>query len=537
VNQLSRYWGLAAAIALGLALRFWNLDLKPLWLDEVITLLFSLGHRYEDIPRETLLPLVDLLENLHWQPQSCGAIAQTVNIQSTHPPLFFCAMHAWLGHFQEHSLRWQVRSLPALFGVGAIIAIYALSRVAFSHRAGLWAAGLMAVSPFAVYLSQEARHYTLPMLVITLSLIPFVQLCEARSVKSSQNLGAWFAWVSLNSLGFYIHYFCLLAFVAQVATMICIVIRRRQWHHIIPMAIATGIFALSLVPWLPSLLGHSQRSETDWLQFGGGSLLDWIGPMARLFAGVMVSVVIFPVEGQPLPIIIVSGVLMLAIAAVVGHHLWKGIPKLVQAYSGTESLGIFLLVLWVEYLMLVYGLHKDLTLAFRYNFVFYPALCALLAASLTAEKSKTVFAWGLIVIGIISTGFVVTDFAFQKPFAPQQTAEKLLHNASPALVVVKDYQGWQDIALGLSTAFAVQQFNPQNDLPIRWTFIKTTQQLQTKWSEFTLWHIGALRAKQMNAIALESTSQKTGVKTVVNCTEIKPIHQEMGVQSQPFRCK
>jgi len=51
------YGGLVAAIAIGLVLRFWNLDLKPLWLDETITLLFSLGHRYDDIPRGTLLPL------------------------------------------------------------------------------------------------------------------------------------------------------------------------------------------------------------------------------------------------------------------------------------------------------------------------------------------------------------------------------------------------------------------------------------------------------------------------------------------------
>jgi hypothetical protein len=103
--------------------------------------------------------------------------------------------------------------------------------------------------------------------------------------------------------------------------------------------------------------------------------------------------------------------------------------------------------------------------------------------------------------------------------------------------VVKDYQGWQDIALGLSTAFAVQQFNPQNDLPIRWAFIKSTRQLQTELSEFTLWHIGTLHTKQMNAIALESTSQKTGVKTVMTCVETKPVQQEMGVQSQPFRCR
>ena len=203
---IMRYGGLAMAIAMGLILRFWNLDLKPLWLDETITLLFSLGRRYDDIPREVLLPLGDLLQTLTWQPQSCGAIAQTISQQSTHPPLFFCLMHQWMGYLQgsEHSLRWQVRSLSALFGVGAIAIMYILNRVAFSHKAGLWAAGLMAVSPFAVYLSQEARHYTLPMLIIAASLIPLIQLCATDKPK----LLPWLAWVGLSSLGFYVHYFC-----------------------------------------------------------------------------------------------------------------------------------------------------------------------------------------------------------------------------------------------------------------------------------------------------------------------------------------
>ena len=51
------YTGLFGAIALGAILRWWHLDLKPLWLDEVITALFSLGRNYNDVPLETLFSL------------------------------------------------------------------------------------------------------------------------------------------------------------------------------------------------------------------------------------------------------------------------------------------------------------------------------------------------------------------------------------------------------------------------------------------------------------------------------------------------
>jgi uncharacterized membrane protein len=543
VNDLLRYGGLAVAIAIGLVLRFWNLDLKPLWLDETITLLFSLGHRYDDIPRETLLPLADLLGALTWQPQSCGAIAWSISQQSTHPPLFFCLMHQWLGALQHsgHSLLWQVRSLPALFGVGAIAAIYALNRVVFSHQAGLWAAGLMAVSPFAVYLSQEARHYTLPMLAITLSLIPFVQIGKAKTPW-----WFWLVWVSLNSLGFYIHYFCLLAFMGQVVVLGTIAIR--QPRQFIPLAFSISLYGLSLLPWLPFVWGHTQRPETEWLTFGGGGFLDWLGPIARLLAGAIVSVVMLPVEEQPLAITIADGLLMLAIAGYTTKTFWKNPKTWFQASTadGARILGGFLLVVWAEYLLLVYGFHKDLTLAFRYNFVFYPAFCALLAHAIAKSKpSKLLLPWMLIGVGIISTGFVVTDRAFLKPFHPEAIAQKVLHASASDLVVVKDYQGWQDVALGLSNAYAVQQFKaqiPNAPKRIQWGFVRSGEKVEVSGglkSSFTLWQMSALHQKSVSPLLFKTQGegQNSAQEILLDCNAMQSVYRDMGVLYQPFRCK
>ncbi|HEY9824027.1 MAG TPA: glycosyltransferase family 39 protein, partial [Stenomitos sp.] len=378
INQFLSVWGLALAIALGAILRFWNLDLKPLWMDEAITLLFALGHRYEDLPREVLIPLQDWLSVLDWQPQSCAAIAQTVNQQSTHPPLFFCAMHQWMGwwHQSGMELRWQVRSLSALAGTAAIAALYLVNRVAFSHRAGLWAAGLMAVSPFAVYLSQEGRHYTLPMLIIALSLIPTVQLGTAHTNRD--RLVPLLAWVGLSSLGFYVHYFCLLAFGAEALALAAVLWRQRSALGVVSLGIV-GI-GLSLWPWMPQLLAHTQRPETDWLQFNAALGPSWLEPLLRLLAGCIVTVVMFPVENQPLPIVILNGLLMLGFVVYLCATLWRHRRKLFslsQRPCSAQVLSYVLLACVGEYLVLVYGLHKDLTLAFRYNFVFYPVLCAL----------------------------------------------------------------------------------------------------------------------------------------------------------------
>jgi uncharacterized membrane protein len=571
VRGLVRYRGLAIAIAIGLFLRFWNLDLKPLWLDETITLLFSLGRRYDDIPREVLLPLTELLQPLTWQPQSCEAIAQTIHQQSTHPPLFFCLMHQWMGYLQgsDHSLRWQVRSLSALFGTGAIAVMYALNRIAFSHRAGLWAAGLMAVSPFAVYLSQEARHYTLPMLTITASLIPLVQLSRVALAKRS--LLPWLAWIGLSSLGFYVHYFCVLAFAAQAIALGAILLQQRRsgWG----LAIATSSVILSILPWLPVLLDHTQRPETDWLKFDTTLGLHWLEPIGRLLAGCIVTVVILPVEEQPLPIAIVNGLLMLGFIAYLARGLWQSRKQLFQTQQARQSaqvLQFFLLAVGAEYLLLVYILHKDLTLAFRYNFIFYPALCALLAASISEfsplvpkNVTKRLFPWAIIFVGIISTGFVVTDAAFAKPFSPKQVAQRLLNaNPNTDLAVIKNYSNSQDVALGLSFALATDQYkSPASETPrsIAWGFTKSVDPTEgmlaiEKWTvgrmqalgtrksslskPFTLWRIGSLNmnkppmTEQLKLQATQNLDQTTAI-----CLAPEAPFSVMGLTYQRYNCK
>jgi uncharacterized membrane protein len=554
-----RYVGLVVAIALGLVLRFWNLDLKPLWLDETITLLFSLGRTYDDIPREVLLPLTELLGILTWQPQTCGAIAQNITHQSTHPPLFFCLMHQWMGYLQDsgHSLRWQVRSLSALFGTGAIAVMYILNRVAFSHRAGLWAAGLMAVSPFAVYLSQEARHYTLPMLIIAASLIPLVQICSATATK--RKLLPWLAWIGLNSLGFYVHYFCVLAFAAQVITLGVIFLQRR-WS-ILGVGIASSCVILSILPWFPVLLDHTQRPETDWLKFNATLGLHWLEPIVRLLAGCIVTIIMFPVEEQSLSVTAVSGLLMLGFVGYLGRGLWRGRSQLFQhkqAHQSAQVFQYFLLAVGAEFLVLVYVLHKDLTLAFRYNFIFYPALCALLAASasersLQAPKAfaNWVLPWALIFVGFISTGFVVSDAAFAKPFSPQHIAQKLLtHPSNTHLVVVKNYSNSQDVALGLSFALAVDQLKSTiSETPnrIHWGFTRSvdpTEDLAIEAKAFlskplTLWRIGSLNFRSklpiLAKIKLQIFRKQTQIETAT-CTSSKPVFNKMGLAYERYEC-
>ncbi|MEC4867747.1 MAG: hypothetical protein SAJ11_16880, partial [Jaaginema sp. PMC 1078.18] len=88
---------------------------KPIWVDEVFTALFSLGQSFENLPLGEVIPIAEVKTLFQLQPGiGCGAIAQHLTAQSTHPPLFFCLMNRWLWALQgtDLPLIWQLRALP-----------------------------------------------------------------------------------------------------------------------------------------------------------------------------------------------------------------------------------------------------------------------------------------------------------------------------------------------------------------------------------------------------------------------------------------
>ena len=470
------YRALAAILLVGAGLRFLNLGQKPLWLDEMLTVLFSLGRNSADIPRETWWPVTDLANLLSLNAAAtCAQITQHVATDSNHPPLFFCALHQWLRWLplDRLDLVWAVRSLPALIGIACIAAMYWLGRVTLSPRTGLAAALLMAVSPFAVYLSQEARHYTLPMLLITLSLAALVQMQQDLQ-RQHLRWPLWLAWVGLSLLGLYVHYFVALAIAAQGITLILWLL----WHDWQEQQVSyagwrwIGItfmgLALGYAPWLPTFWAHLNRPEASWLTIVDPTWGDRFMPLLQLVMGWILMVVALPVEHQPLPIILLSGVLMLLVFSVIVWRCWQPAIALRQSarrHPAITLLAGFTLCMVLEFLAIVYGLGKDLTLAPRYSFVYYPGCCLLLGALLTLPEpwkiQRRSLLWGIGLVGVISSLFVSYGLAFQKPYYPDRVAQTFYSNPDRSLAVLTVDQSFQDVALGLSFAVAIDRQAPR----------------------------------------------------------------------------
>jgi len=552
------YFALAGIIVLGTLLRFWHLDLKPLWLDEVLTAFFSLGREYNDLPLDGVFPLSTLQEFFTLQPDtSCRDIAQTLAQQSTHPPLFFCLMHSWLRFTGTEQLAWALRSFPALIGVGAIAAIYVLNRLIFSPIAGLIAAALMAVSPFAVYLSQEARHYTLPMLLIILALLALILIQQRLYHQQMPSPWLWLGWGMVNSIGCYVHYFFLLAVIAQVLTLISGMMwyRRRlpggSWGAV---ALVMAGMAVSYLPWWGMLLADMGRSETNWLPSP-----DSITPLVQLLVGWLLMVIALPVENQPLWIVIPMGGLTLGLG---GWIIWRGgvgVKRLLCQSStqlATLTLFGFTLAVLLQFLAIIYGLGKDISIVPRYNFVYYPAICALLAASLTVNvetrhgasgrTDAEVQGRGVIVltlaISLVSTVCVVANLVFLKPYYPQQVAENMTIEPTVPLIMVMGYNDLQDVGLGLSFALALENVSEggsqQGDRTI--AFLSRQQGYDKVWQQLSelaipsvsplnLWVIAPGLKRRDYPQTLVIANQKT-------CILDPSQHYRIGIPYQLYRC-
>jgi uncharacterized membrane protein len=529
-------------LTVGAALRFWNLDVKPLWMDEVITALFSLGRSYYDVPLETVFQVSALDQVFRLNPTTCATIAQTISVQSVHPPLFFCWLHQWVQIVPGHWV-WQLRSLPALAGVVAIAAIYYLNRIAFSKSAGLVAAIAMAVSPFAVYLSQEARHYTVPMVFVIMALLGLIQIQQDLQ-RQRIRFSVWIGWTIVNSVGFYVHYFFSLAIVAQILTLIALqVIRIRSnppaqkasWIAIVLSSLGIGLLCL---PWLPTFISHMSRPETDWLEVTKTGLLSIVAPFYQSLAGWLVMSIALPVEYQPIWRASIAGVLMLVFGGWLAWQVTNGVQKLwndPQTHWETRTLVSFLAWMLLQFLAIVFVLGKDITQVPRYNFVYYPAVAALVGAGLWRQfrtrKNQYRFYSLIITVGTISSILVVTNFVFLKSYNPDRVAADIRNSSTNPPLVVMAYQDFQDIALSLSFALAL----PRKDSSF--ALVSRAQSYEQFWRQLSNLD---RRSQQLWVIAPGLKRQDFPQKLSLSgatCTLNPAQHHRIGIPYQGYDCQ
>jgi mannosyltransferase len=220
---------LSALVALALALRLYRLDARSLWLDEILT----------SQPAHLSGP---------------GDVVAWTKAALNQMPLFY--MFTWfLGHWSDSGV---VLRLPALiFGTLLVPSVFVLGRGLFGTLAGLVAGLLTAVMPFAVWYSQEARAYTLLMLLTTL------QMYFAFAAVKRGHAISWVGLAGFTILNLYTHYVAIFATVAMAVYVGLFLLNdlvrgtatkpNEKFRRLAPALLAGAVVVIAYLPWVPSL--------------------------------------------------------------------------------------------------------------------------------------------------------------------------------------------------------------------------------------------------------------------------------------------
>jgi mannosyltransferase len=364
-----KVWIAVASIALlGAGLRAFRLAHQSLWADEVGTYLSSVG--------------------------TASFVMTQTEINSNVPPLYYLLVNAVLPLGAGEAV---LRAPSVIAGVLTIVLVFLVVRHWAGTEIGLSASLLMAISPFHIWYSQEARPYALLLLLAVLSL-----WCMQKVVERPRNPGWKVGLVIATAAAFYTHTVALGLF-ALLGLFVLVRVDRREWSRWIPVGLTVAVLIIPAVVRL-MMFPPSNPSMADYLidpahlVYGVWALVTGysLGPSVRELQGL-----------HPWREVLRYAPIIVPVLLLTAGLLVRGLLHLKSARpSALYPLGLWLVVPF--FFAAVAATFTDHTFNVRYVVIALPALLALLAAGLAsfARGPLRIGAWSgvLLVMGLSLTG-------------------------------------------------------------------------------------------------------------------------------------
>lgn len=375
---------LAGAIALAaLLLRLPFLGRSSLWLDEM----WSLGTAR--LPWRSLLSVV-----LH---------------RDSNASLYYALLHVWM---RMDASVVSTRLLSVLAGAATVFVVYLVGRRLAGARVGLIASLLVAVNGLHVQQSQEARAYSLVVLLATTATLLFIEGVEERRVRS------WFAYTVTSVLAVYAHVFAVLVIAAHFSSLLFL--RRRQvpWARVLASAAAIGALVSPVAVLLRARMGEPNAP------------LAWVAPTSAAAIKDLfwrLSGTPFIPDPQPVPLLKVYFVIC-AVAFVAAARVWRATGRSLS----TWRLGLVFSWLFVPIaLAAAVSVFKPVFVA-KFLMVCLPALALLVAIGLDSVRWSWVRATAAVAVAVMGILVLPRYYRFRTQNVEWQAAtEHILSRARP----------------------------------------------------------------------------------------------------------
>ncbi|MGC8880424.1 MAG: glycosyltransferase family 39 protein, partial [Anaerolineae bacterium] len=171
-------WLPVILIGLAFAVRAQNLTYHSFWFDEAMSVHWA---------RSEVARIVEVSMNL---------------VEDRLPPLYYLLLHGWRLVFGDSETAFRFPSV--LLGVLLVAVMHRLVYSLFGRQVALLSGALIALNPFLVWYSQEARMYALAVFTATCATWCFVSALRALE-RQRANLAHWIAYGICVVIGLYTH--------------------------------------------------------------------------------------------------------------------------------------------------------------------------------------------------------------------------------------------------------------------------------------------------------------------------------------------
>ena len=329
LSALRPTWLMVAFVAVAFALRIRHLGVSDLTFDESASA-FNAGQPYREMFRYLL-----------------GAFHEL-------PPGYYVLLRAWtfIAGRGEFALRYP----SVILGVLSIPLIYRIGRRGLGSGVGVLAALILALQPFHIYYSQDARPYSLMVAEALLMIYFFDRLCHDPRARW------WLAFGLMGALAVLTHYW--MAFIVAALCVYLLLHLRAHWQLALPWFGGLAAVGIVMLGWLIT----SRAGRLVWRTLRG---ISWLGFVNRLAPAerMLFDVVFGPIQHLSpewwafIVVAVVSGM-----AVAVFYRRWKTL-----APGGAWLLPAWLLVPTLLLILVPERLEA------RYNAAILPAYCLLLA--------------------------------------------------------------------------------------------------------------------------------------------------------------
>jgi len=258
---------LTGILVVAIILRFFNLGLQSLWYDEIVTLQIS-SHTFLEI----------------WGYMMGGEY---------NPPLFY-----WVAHYALPILggsEFGLRFVPMIFGILAIIPTYYLGKRIGGMWTGMGAAWMMTLSSYAIFYSQEARTYSLVLLLMTAGLYFYLGALETNRTRD------WALAVLLFVLSVWAHFY-VMVFLAVAFAGTPLILGKPLNRNVLTWWAMIGFGSLPIIGTAAGLAVLRATTNVPWGYQGLDVLVESYIEAAGAFFPVsiiFIALIVFSLVGKP----------------------------------------------------------------------------------------------------------------------------------------------------------------------------------------------------------------------------------------------